>query len=269
MIADKAVIILSGGQDSTIALAWAKRNFRAVHAVTFDYNQRHRRELEAAIKVAAFFEVSHEVVELGPILEGWSPLTNPKEELEQYHDYEEMDKVIGDRIEVTFVPMRNALFLTIAANRAVWLDTYHIVGGMCQMDQTNYPDCRPQFISTINQMIDVALGLKDGQRFYIHVPLMYMTKAQSISLATRLPKAYQALALTHTAYDNAYPPTGNDHATVLRAHGFEEAALPDPLIMRAVKEDLMDMPATLNYGIDPLQRYNELMDSEQVSEDTE
>ena len=269
MINDRAVVILSGGQDSTTALAWAKQNFSSVHAVTFDYGQRHSLEIQAAERVADFFNVSHEIIELGLVLKGRSPLTDPNQKLEQYVDYEEMDKVIGDRVELTFVPMRNALFLTIAANRAICLDTRHIVGGMCQMDQTNYPDCRPVFIAAQENMIDKALGLSPDHRFFIHVPLMHMTKTQSIYLATILPGAYPALQWTHTAYDNAYPPTGKDHATVLRAHGFEEARLPDPLVMRAVQEGLMELPGAPNYGPESLKRYNSFMGSEKVSEDTE
>ncbi len=260
MIADLAVVILSGGQDSTTALAWAKQNFHALHAITFDYNQRHQLEIQAAETVAKFFDVTHDVIELGPVLDGKSPLTNPTQDLEQYADYEAMDRVIGDRVELTFVPMRNALFLTIAANRASCLETRHVVGGMCQMDQTNYPDCRPVFIAAQENMIDMALGLHPDHRFFIHTPLMHMTKAESIHLATQLPGAYPALQWTHTAYDNSYPPTGKDHATILRAHGFEEAGLPDPLVMIAVRDGLMTPPQTTNYSIEAREKYDLLME---------
>lgn len=240
----RALVVLSGGQDSTTCLFWAKQNFDEVHAVTFDYNQRHRREIDAARKVAELAQVaSHEVVELGPILKGRSPLTNPAEELEQYESFAEMDKIIGDRVELTFVPMRNALFLTIAANRAVVLDCYDLVTGVCQEDNANYPDCREAFVDAQERTIGLALGVD----FHIHTPLMHLSKAASIRLAYSIPGAYDALAYSHTAYDGAYPPTGHDHATMLRAEGFRAAGVPDPLILRAVREGLMKLPDSANY----------------------
>lgn len=242
----RAMVVLSGGQDSTTCLFWTKQNFDEVHAVTFDYNQRHRREIDAARKVAELADVaSHEVVELGPILKGRSPLTNPDETLETYENYEQMDKVIGDRVELTFVPMRNALFLTLAANRAIVKDCLHLVTGVCQQDNANYPDCRAEFVDAQEQAINKALGFQ--RDFQIHTPLMNLSKAQSIRLAMTLPGAYDALAWSHTAYDGAYPPTGKDHASTLRAQGFLEAGVPDPLVVRAWSEGLMALPLTANY----------------------
>lgn len=240
-----ALVVLSGGQDSTTCLFWAMQRFLEVHAVTFDYCQRHRREIDAARKVAALAGVaSHEVVELGPILQGRSPLTDPDQALEQYGSYAEMDAIIGDRVELTFVPMRNALFLTIAANRAVVRDCYDLVTGVCQQDNANYPDCRASFIEAQAATVSLALGVP---RFTIHTPLMHLSKAESIRLAQQLPGAYEALAYSHTAYDGAYPPTGHDHATMLRAEGFREAGVPDPLVVRAHREGLMALPESANY----------------------
>jgi len=242
----KALVILSGGQDSTTCLFWAKQAFTEVHAVTFDYGQRHVREIEAARKVAELAGVaSHEVVTLGPILKGRSPLTNPDEKLEQYDSFEQMDKVIGDRVELTFVPMRNALFLVLAANRAVCLDCDNLVVGVCEADNANYPDCRESFVTSMQRTINDALGTADFLR--ILAPLLHLPKAASIKLALTFPGCYAALAFTHTAYDGSYPPSGKDHATVLRAHGFEKAEVQDPLIVRAWREGLMDLPLTKNY----------------------
>lgn len=241
----KALVVLSGGQDSTTCLFWAQQQFDTVHAVTFDYNQRHRREIEAAQAIAKMADVaSHEIVELGPVLKGRSPLTNPTEQLEQYRSHAEMEKIIGDRVELTFVPMRNALFLTLAANRAVCLDTYDLVTGVCEADNANYPDCRLSFIEAQARTVRLALGV---DRFDIHTPLIALTKAESIKLAQTLPGCMEAMAYSHTAYDGAYPPAGRDHATVLRAHGFEEAGVPDPLVVRAWREGLMELPVTANY----------------------
>lgn len=247
MSKSKAMVVLSGGQDSSTCAFWAAANFDEVHAVTFDYNQRHRREIEAARIIARMAGcASHEVVELGPILKGRSPLTNPTESLEQYTDFDSMDKIIGDRVELTFVPMRNALFLTLAANRAVCLDIYDVVTGVCQADNANYPDCRQSFVTAQARAVEQALGLPE-LGFNIHAPLMNMSKAESIELAVSLG-CYPALAWTHTAYDGQYPPVGKDHATVLRAHGFEEAGVPDPLVIRAYMHGLMQLPDTPNYS---------------------
>lgn len=256
MIPSKALVVLSGGQDSSTCLFWAVKQYGVdnVSAVTFDYNQRHLIEIDAAKTVAQLAGVyaRHEVVSLGPILKSTSPLTDPNQALEQYTDFQSMDETIGDRIEKTFVPMRNALFLTLAANRAAVQGAHYIVTGVCQADNANYPDCRIDFIIVQQGAINRALGTdigEDGRHITIDTPLMNMSKAQSIQLAMSIKGAYSALAYTHTAYDGQFPPTGKDHATILRAHGFEEAGVPDPLILRAWKLGLMKLPTTENYAL--------------------
>lgn len=257
----KALVVLSGGQDSTTCLAFAvaEHGAKNVRALTIDYGQRHRRELDAAIDVARLFGIqTPEVLILGrDILAGTSPLNNPAEVLEQYESFQQMEAVIGDRVEKTFVPMRNALFLTLAANRAVCMGAQFIYTGVCQADNANYPDCRKVFVSAQQHAINQALGFDDidpppaakGKVIQIVTPLMFMTKAQSImSLIARCsPTAFARLAWTHTAYDGQYPPLGKDHATVLRAQGFIEAGWPDPLVVRANMEGLMPLPNTPNY----------------------
>lgn len=241
----KVMVVLSGGQDSTTCLYWAKKNFDEVHAITFNYGQKHAIELKAASRVAKLAGVaSHQFVNIPSLLKGRSPLVNPAETLEQYEDYATMDKIIGDRVELTFVPMRNAFFLTVAANYALEKDCYDLVTGVCQQDNANYPDCRQVFIEAQESTINTALGI---DRFKIHTPLMDLTKAQSIDLAKTLEGCMDALAYSHTAYDGQYPPVGKDHATVLRAQGFLEANTPDPLVVRAWKEGLMALPDTPNY----------------------
>lgn len=260
----KALVVLSGGQDSSTCLFWATKKFGVenVSAVTFDYNQRHSREMDSARMVAHLAGISarYELVKVGRILAGTSPLTDPNQQLEQYDSHDEMEKIIGARVEKTFVPMRNALFLTLAANRAVVGGATHIVTGVCQADNANYPDCRRSFIEQQEKTINEALGneehfdtvelerLLDNPAYIrIDTPLMDMSKAQSVLLTASLPGSYSALAYTHTAYDGQFPPTGKDHATVLRAHGFEEAGIPDPLVLRAWKLGEMDLPQTVNY----------------------
>jgi 7-cyano-7-deazaguanine synthase len=240
----KALVILSGGQDSTTTLFWAKTQFDEVHAITFDYGQRHRIEIESAVIVAHMAGVaSHEIVKVPNCLVSASPLTSDAP-LEEYKDFAEMDGIIGNRVELTFVPMRNFFFFTVAMNRAVALGCHDLVTGICQEDNANYPDCREIFRSAFQVAANLALG---DTRFVIHAPLMNLSKAESVHLAADLPGCWDALAYTHTSYDGKYPPTGANHSNVLRAHGFEEAGLPDPLVLRAFQEGLMDLPTTMNY----------------------
>lgn len=239
---DKAIVVLSGGQDSTTCLFWAKQNGLSVHAITFDYNQRHRNEINAARDVARLSGMSskqHEICEILSILEGASPLVS-EAPLEQYKDHASLP----GGLEKTFVPMRNQLFLTIAANRALVHKAKYIITGVCEEDYGGYPDCRQSFISSLEETIDLGSWSEPNpsDRVRIVTPLMKLTKKQTVELALKLPGCYAALAWTHTAYDGEYPPTGHDHATLLRAKGFEEANVPDPLVLRAWHCGLMDLP---------------------------
>lgn len=243
----KALVVLSGGQDSTTCLAWAKNHFDEVHAVSFDYGQKHKIELESAQRVAKIIGVdSYELITLPKgILQGFSPLVSD-EELEQYENAESLP----GGVEKTFVPCRNQMFITIAANRAFVLGCDNMVTGVCQADYGGYPDCRQDFITSLQRTLN--LGTFTGEdwllgNLIIHTPLMNLTKAQSIQLAID-NGAMQALAFSHTAYDGIYPPVGKDHASLLRAKGFEEFGIPDPLVLRAWKEGLMELPDTPNYS---------------------
>lgn len=246
---NRALVVFSGGQDSTICLFWAKyiQKYEEIRGITFDYGQRHLREVESAEivwEMAGLNSRDLEVVRVGGnVLKSTSPLVNRNFLLETYDSYEKMQSVIGDRVELTFVPMRNALFLTIAANRAVAMDC-NIVIGVCQADGANYPDCRDVFIKRMEQMFEQSLG---GNFPLIVTPLLYMKKSESVKLALGIPRCYEALAYSHTAYDGTFPPTGNDHASVLRAYGFEEAGVPDPLILRSAFFYNRPLPNTLNY----------------------
>lgn len=253
-----AIVVLSGGQDSTTCLFWARHLGFEVHAVTFDYNQRHAREIEAAVKVAKLAGVlSHEIITLGPVLKGTSPLVSDNE-LEQYADH----KSLPGGLEKTFVPMRNQMFLTIAANRAYIHNAKALVTGVCEEDYGGYPDCRETFIQALTHACN--LGTFTGQDgapgpLTILTPLMHLTKKATVELALTLPGCYAALAWTHTSYDGAYPPVGHDHATLLRAKGFEEANVPDPLVLRAFTEGLMDLPGSPNYAPEVVEKYLELL----------
>ena len=234
----KTLVVLSGGQDSTTCLFVAKEAGYEVHAVTFDYGQRHRVEIEAAKTVAKLAGVaSHEIIQLSAnILKSTSPLVDKQQELEQYPD-----ENLPGGLEKTFVPMRNQLFFTVAFNRAVRIGATTIYTGVAQEDYGGYPDCRRTFVDWIEQASNVGLGytyLNAPKAAYIRIrtPLMNMSKAETVELALRLPGCYGALAYSHTAYDGRYPPLGNDHATVLRRKGFDQAEVPDPLVLRALME---------------------------------
>ena len=243
----KTLVVLSGGQDSTTCLYWALNHKHDVEAVSFNYGQKHgAAELEAAAKIAKMANVPHEIIDIPDILEGTSPLVS-NNELEQYDD---MYSLPGG-LEKTFVPYRNQLFLTIAANRAFVRGMSHMITGVCEEDFGGYPDCRRVFIDALEQAC--TLGSHTGKEgcpgpLKIHTPLMYLSKAQTVDLAMRLPGCYEALQWTHTSYDGNYPPTGKDHATLLRAKGFMDAMKPDPLVLRAWAEGLMDLPETDNYS---------------------
>lgn len=254
-LAEKALVILSGGQDSTTCLFWAAQRYGVenLHTLTVDYGQRHAIELDAAAKVAEMAGVysgRREVVRLPQVLLSTSPLTTNDVDLERYESAEQMDEVIGDRREATFVPMRNALFLTLAANRAEAFACTDIVLGVCQMDNANYDDCRQVFLEAAELYINTALGHdhRGTPKIRLVAPLMNLSKADTVRMAHRLPGCWDALAYSHTSYDGQYPPTDMNHANVLRASGFEEAGLPDPLVLRAWQEGLMTLPDTPNYS---------------------
>ena len=227
----KALVILSGGQDSTTCLFWAVQKFDEVHAISFDYGQKHKIELDLAKKVAQLAGVrTHEIIKVPNILKSMSPLVSDNP-LETYTDYDSMDKVIGDRRELTFVPMRNALFLTIAANRAELLGIENLITGVCQLDNANYDDCRSIFIACTESYINHALGHdhRGTQKIKILTPLIDLTKAETVELAIKCG-AYEAMKYTHTCYAGVRPPCGECHSCVLRAQGFKESGHPDPLV---------------------------------------
>lgn len=258
---DHAVVVFSGGQDSTTCLGLALRRYKRVTCLTFDYGQRHAREVQAADDVINFYtEVTGRTIyretlrDLGHVLVSTSPLTSLAQ-LEEYEDHDSMEAIIGNRVEKTFVPMRNMLFLTIAANRAVANGAGVLITGVCQADNANYPDCTWPFVVAVEHAINTSLGFHGPlSGLNIDAPLMNMSKSESVELAYRTPHAYDALALSHTAYDGRYPPTGKDHASVLRAHGFEQAGKPDPLVLRAYREGRMELPNTMNYMPDVIER---------------
>jgi 7-cyano-7-deazaguanine synthase len=225
MVMDSALVVLSGGQDSTTCLYWAKQRFAKVHALTFDYGQRHRLELDSARKIAGTAGVSHEILAIGHIFAGLSPLTNQTRDVARY----DCADALPGGLEDTFVPGRNILFLSLAANRAYVLGCDALIIGVAQEDFGGYPDCREEFIAHMQQALSSGLG----KPLAVLTPLMHLNKAQTVELAASLPGCLEALAETTTCYNGVYPPCGHCHACLLRQRGFETAGVPDPLLVHA------------------------------------
>lgn len=217
-MAERAVVVLSGGQDSTTCLWWAIERFGSagVEALTFDYGQRHRIELDAAADVAAHAGITHSILPLDTFSAmGRNALTD---------DAVDVSSDDIDDLPATFVPGRNVVFLTLAAAWAWPRDIRHIVTGVAQTDYSGYPDCRRETIDALEKTLQLALE----RDIEIHTPLMDLSKRDTVRLAERLG-ALDALALTHTCYEGKRPPCGKCQACQLRAKGFLEAGIKDPL----------------------------------------
>lgn len=242
---DSCVVILSGGQDSATCLVKALHEYKNINTLIFDYGQKHSREIECAKRIAKELNVPAEVIKLDNLLLSSSPLLSDNP-LELYENKEQMEKVVGKRVENTFVPMRNGLFLTIAANRAAALyKNADVIIGVCEEDDANYPDCTEKFITEAQNYIDAALW--PTADIMIQTPLLHVSKADAIKEMWDVPMWQEIMSITHTSYAGDYPPLSKNHSNILRAASFEEAGKPDPLIVRAWKEGLMELPKTENY----------------------
>lgn len=224
---DKAVVLLSGGQDSTTCLAWAVKKFGAekVTALSIFYGQRHAAELDAANQVAKHFGVRHIVQALqvlhdigGSALVGVGQLKG---------EGGLVDQAMPQGLPTSFVPGRNILFLTVAAAYAVKLEATHIVTGVCETDFSGYPDCREDFVLSMQQTINKGMPSGCGP-LIIDTPLMHLSKAETVQLARTLPGAWDALGYSVTCYEGQRPGCGTCGACHLRAKGFEEAGEQDP-----------------------------------------
>ena len=222
-----AVVLLSGGLDSTTCLAMAKAEGYALHALSFAYGQRHeRRELRAAAEVAAAIGVRQHLVlrcDLGAI--GGSALTD-QIEVPKGRDH----AAIGAGVPVTYVPARNTIFLSFGLAWAETLNCTDIFIGVNALDYSGYPDCRPEFIEAFERVaaLGTALGAEAGRPPKIHAPLMRLNKAEIIAAGSALGVDY---GLTHSCYDPAADgrSCGECDACSLRRKGFAEAGAVDPL----------------------------------------
>ncbi len=215
----EALVVLSGGQDSATCLYWSLDRFGAdcVDTITFDYGQRHRIEIECASRVAEFAGVPNKVFPIDTFEAlGGNALTDAGIEVQENTDSD---------LPNTFVPGRNIVFPTFAAAYAWQRKIGHVVTGVAQTDYSGYPDCRQETIAALQST--VRLGMESNVE--IHTPLMNLSKKETVQLARDLG-ALDSMALTHTCYLGSRPPCGECPACRLRAKGFEEAGIEDPLL---------------------------------------
>ncbi|QST00501.1 7-cyano-7-deazaguanine synthase QueC [Pontibacillus sp. ALD_SL1] len=184
----KALVVFSGGQDSTTCLFWAMKHFDEVEAVTFDYNQRHDEEIEVAKEIAEDLGVKHTILDMS-LLSQLAPNALTRD------DIEVEDGENGD-LPSTFVPGRNLLFLSFASIMGKQIGAQHIVTGVCETDFSGYPDCRDVFIKSLN----VTLNLSMDDQFVVHTPLMWLDKAQTWELADDLNALTYVKERTLTCY---------------------------------------------------------------------
>ena len=218
----KALVVLSGGQDSTTCLFWALKEFGGtdfVESVTFDYGQRHRREIESASKIAQIAGITNSILPINT----FSTLSG--------NSLTDMSIAVTDNdnsgLPNSFVPGRNLIFLTYAAAFAYSRGISELVTGVSQTDYSGYPDCRADTMRALN----LAINLGMEQEFTIHTPLMYKSKAETVMMAVEYG-AIDALAWSHTCYNGSFPPCGSCPACRIRAEGFAEAGIADPIWQR-------------------------------------
>ena len=221
----KAVVLSSGGIDSTTAMAVARAQGYALYSLTFNYGQRHASELNAARQVADFFSVErHLVIDMNLRAIGGSALTDSMEVPKG-----RPDDAISSGIPVTYVPARNTIFLSYALAWAEVLQVPDIFIGVNAVDYSGYPDCRPEFIAAYERLANLAVkaAVEGGLEIKIRAPLIAMTKAEIIRTGIGLGVDY---SLTHSCYDppRAGMACGRCDSCHLRRKGFREAGVPDP-----------------------------------------
>jgi 7-cyano-7-deazaguanine synthase len=219
-----AVCLLSGGLDSSTCLALARQQGYACYALSFDYGQRHRIELDAAARVAAALGAArHLILKTGLDAFGGSALTAdiavPKSRSAE---------AMSSGIPITYVPARNTIFLSFALAWAEVLQSSNIFIGVNALDYSGYPDCRPEFIQAFEHMANLATkaGVEGRTLVRIHTPLLHLSKAEIVKLAHSLGLDF---SLTHSCYDPAPDgrPCGQCDSCILRRKGFEEAGIAD------------------------------------------
>jgi 7-cyano-7-deazaguanine synthase len=221
----KAVVLLSGGLDSTTVLAIAHEKGYETYALSFRYGQRHTEELDAAQKVAAELGATrHVIADINLAVFGGSALTDDAIDVPHHDSVDDL----GGGIPITYVPARNTVFLSFALAWAETLGSSDVFIGVNALDYSGYPDCRPEYIAAYETMANLATkaGVEGTQHLKIHTPLIQLTKAQTIQRGLELGVDY---AWTHSCYD---PVDGRACQTcdscLLRGRGFAELGLVDP-----------------------------------------
>ncbi len=223
----KAIVLLSGGLDSTTCLAIAQKEGFQTFTLSFDYGQRHRVELDKAAALSKQMgAVEHRVAAIDLRQFGGSALTDdidvPKGRT---------DEAIAEGIPITYVPARNTVFLSYALAYAEVVGAQSIFIGVNVLDYSGYPDCRPEYIEAFERMANLATkaGVEGATQLTIHTPLIQMTKAEIIKKGMELGVDY---GLTHSCYDpdDSGAPCGRCDSCLLRAKGFQEAGVEDPLL---------------------------------------
>lgn len=218
----KSVVLLSGGLDSTVVLSVAIKKKFDVHCISFDYGQRHKRELLYAKKQVTLQRViSHKIFKIDFF--GGSALTdNIKVPLNRNVNQ------IPEDIPVTYVPARNTIFLSYALGYAEYIDAYDIFLGVNIVDYSGYPDCRPEFIKLFERLSNIATKKSvEGKRFNIHTPLIKMTKDQIIKLGTKNKVDFKNTTSCYNPLEKIS--CGKCDSCLLRKKGFEEARVKDPI----------------------------------------
>jgi 7-cyano-7-deazaguanine synthase len=226
----KAIVLVSGGLDSTTCLAIARYQGFELYALTLHYGQRHLAELKAARKVAKALNAKKHLELKVPLTSfGGSALTDKKIKVPKSRTLNEM----AGAIPSTYVPARNTIFLSLALAWAEVVGAEDVFIGVNALDYSGYPDCRPEFIEAFEALAKLATqkGVEGKWHFKIHTPLIRMSKAEIIRTGKKLKVNY---ALTHSCYDpkSKGRPCGRCDSCLLRAKGFHEAGMMDPLLKR-------------------------------------
>lgn len=218
----KAVILLSGGLDSTVCMACAKEAGYELYPISFDYHQRHNIELESAKKVAEFYQVAkHIVIETNMNVIGGSALTDTSIDVPD-------GDIKSDKVPVTYVPARNLIFLSYALSYAEAIGAERILIGVNALDYSGYPDCRPAFIEQFQQVANYAtkVAAVDKKEILIETPLLNLSKKEIVELGTKLGAP---LHVSHSCYRGGEKACGVCDSCQLRLKGFREAGIVDPV----------------------------------------
>src|SRR5713101_6121677 len=220
----KAIVLLSGGLDSTTVLGIAHREEYELYTLSFDYGQRHQREVEAANAVARYYQVQRQqTVKIDLRVFGGSALTA---DIAVPHE-RNVDEM-SQEIPITYVPARNTIFLSYALAYAEVTGANDMFLGINAIDYSGYPDCRPEYLEAYERMANLATKAttQDGRRFHIHAPLLRMNKAEIIRKGIELGVPYE---LTWSCYEGGELACGTCDSCLLRLNGFAEAGLRDPI----------------------------------------